>query len=163
MSGKLFQAWSNLQDREKMTIVAGSILVLVTAGYLLFDALWTTRSLLIQNRVTLLEEREWMQEQAILAEQLINDCRGNQILALENSDLLELIASRNQLVLESFTENLTNNEAVYSMRIESNDGNSVLRFIHQSACQGFTLAHVQIEKSESESLYSGQVEFIHEG
>ncbi len=155
--------WSNLQAREKMTIIVGSALVLVTACYLLFDNLWTVRSSLLENESALIEERDWMQEQSVLAEQLNNSCIENQILTLGNTDLLELLASRNQLVLESFRENSINSEATYSLRVESTDGNSILRFIHQSACQGFSLANLQINKSESEPYYLGQVEFSHEG
>lgn len=163
MSNKFFHIWSNLQAREQMTIVVGGTVVLVTACYLMFSGVWATRSLLVQERTELIEERQWMQEQVALAEQLTNNCRESQFLALGNPELLELLASRNQLVLANFSENSISNVATYSMRIESVDGNSILSFIHQSACQGFNLANVQINKSDSESLYSGQVEFSHEG
>ena len=157
------QFWLNLQAREKMTILVGSALVLVTACYLIFDNLWSVRSSLLENEAALIEERDWMQEQSVLAEQLNNSCIENQILSLENTALLEFLVSRNQLVLESFRENLANNEASYFLGVESTDGNSILRFIHQSACQGFSLANLQINKSETEPYYSGQVEFSHEG
>jgi len=163
MSLRYAQFWSNLQTREKRTILVGSALVLVTACYLLFDNLWTVRSSLLQSKTAFVEEKEWMQEQSILSEQLNNNCRENQILALGNTELLELLASRNQLVLESFREGSANNSATYSLVLESSDGNSILRFIHQSACQGFTLANVEIKKEVSESNYSGEVEFSHEG
>ena len=163
MRAKVFQCWSNLQDREKMTILIGSILVIGTACYLLFSTLWTTRSSLTREKAALIVESGWIQEQAALTEQLINNCRENQFLALDNKDLLELIASRNQMVLDSVIENISNNEASYAIRIESNDGNSILRFIHQSACQGFTLSYVEIDKSESKSFYIGELEFSHEG
>lgn len=163
MSHNFFHKWTNLQAREQLVIVLGSAIVLVTACYLLFSGLWTTRSLLVQEREKLIEERQWMQEQAVLAEQLTNNCRDSQFLALENSELLELLASRNQLVLTSFRESLNNNAATYAMSVESNDGNDILSFIHLSACQGFNLANVHINISDSGPSYSGQVEFSHEG
>ncbi|MDG2090917.1 MAG: type II secretion system protein GspM [Gammaproteobacteria bacterium] len=163
MSDKFLQFWSNLQAREQMTIVIGSTLVIATALFLLFSGLWEVRTSLIQERTELIEEREWMQEQVVLTEQLTNNCRESQFLALGNSELLELLASRNQLVLANFRESLINNGTTYSMSVESNDGNSILSFIHQSACQGFGLANVQINIGDSESSYSGQVEFSHEG
>ncbi len=163
MRAKVFQSWSNLQDREKMTILIGSIVVIGAACYLLFTTLWTTHSSLTREKVALMVESGWIQEQSALAEQLINNCRTNQFPSLDNQDLFELIASRNQMVLDSVIENISNNEASYAIRIESNDGNSILRFIHQSTCQGFTLSHVEIDKSESESFYTGELEFSHEG
>jgi hypothetical protein len=98
-----------------------------------------------------------------LAEQLMNSCNESQFLALGNTELLELLANRNQLILESFRENFVNNSATFSLRIESHDGNSILQFIHQSVCQGFTLAKVEIQKVGPESSYSGEVEFSYEG
>lgn len=163
MNNRLAQFWQNLQTRERMTILLGGALVLVTACYLLFDNLWTDRSLLLETRAALIEEREWMQEQAALSEQLNNSCTENQILTLSNTDLLELLAIRNQLALESFTETVIDRDARYSLSLESTDGNNILRFIHQSACQGFSLANLQINKSDSEPYYLGQVEFSHEG
>jgi len=163
MSSRQFNFGLNLESREKITFLVGAALVLLTACYLLFDNLWATRTYLIEGREALIEEADWMQEQAILSGQLNNSCLENQILSLGNTDLLELLASRNQLVLANFRESLINNEARYSLAIESTDGNSILRFIHQSACQGFSLANVQINKSESELYYMGQVEFSHEG
>ena len=163
MTGRLALFWHNLQASERMTILIGGALVLVTACYLLVDNLWTERSLLRETKAVLIEEREWMQGQAVLSEQLNNSCSENQILTLSNADLLELLASRNQLALESFTETIIDRDARYSLSLESTDGNNILRFIHQSACQGFSLANLQINKSDSESSYLGQVEFSHEG
>ena len=163
MSSRKMQFWSNLQAREKITILAGSALVLVTACYLLVGNLWTVRSSLLESKAVLIEESNWMQEQAALAEQLNNSCLDNQILTLENTNLLELLASRNDLVIQSIRENSLNNEATYSLGLESTNGNRILSFIHQSACQGFSLANLQITKSDSELYYVGQVEFSHEG
>ena len=80
MSGKLLQFWSVLQTREKITVLSGATLVLVTAVYLFFDGLWTSRSALMQDRTALIEEREWMQEQSAVAERLVSNCRDNQFL-----------------------------------------------------------------------------------
>ena len=82
MSDKFLQFWSNLQAREQMTIVIGSTLVIATALFLLFSGLWEVRTSLIQERTELIEEREWMQEQVVLTEQLTNNCRESQFLAL---------------------------------------------------------------------------------
>lgn len=163
MSSKLFLFWSALQAREKLTVLTGIFLVLVTAVYLLFDGLWTSRAMLLQDRSALLEEMEWMQEQSAVAERLATSCRENQFLALADDDLLELLASRNQLVLENFRQRPANGEIIYSMQIESINGNSILRFIHQSACQGFSLTNVQIGRNESETAFIGRLELSHEG
>jgi len=163
MSNKLLQFWSVLQTREKITVLSGATLVLVTAVYLLFNGLWTSRSALMQDRTALIEEREWMQEQSAVAERLVSNCRDNQFFALTDSDLLELLASRNQLVLENFRQRPANGEIMYSMEIESMDGNSILRFIHQSACQGFSLTNVLIDRSEQATSFTGRLEFNHEG
>ncbi len=163
MISKQVQFWQNLQASERKTIIVGVLLVLVTACYLLFDSVWEDRSALLENKSLLLDERVWMQEQAALSAQLNNSCVDNQILTLANTDLLELLASRNQLMLDNFRETAVSGGATYSLSVESIDGNSILRFIHQSACQGFSLANLQINKSDSESYYLGQMEFSHEG
>ena len=163
MSDKFLHFWSNLQGREQITIIIGSTTVLAAAVYLLFSGLWSTHVSLVKERTELIEEMQWMQEQVVLAEKLVNSCRENQVLALGNSDFIELFASRNKLVLANYKESLINNKVAYSMLIESNDGNSILNFIHQSTCQGFHLANMKISIGESESSYSGQVEFIREG
>lgn len=163
MISKISQSWSTLQSREKMTVVIGSVIVIVTALYLLFSGLLTARNELVEARRELIEERQWMQEQATLAGQLVNSCSESQFLALNNTGVLELLASRNNLVLANFRENFSSNNPSYSMGIESTDGNNILSFIHQSACQGFNLANVQIDKNVPELSYTAQVEFSHEG
>ena len=139
--------------------MAGCFLVVATAMYLVFAHAWSSRTLLLQEKAVLLAEQSWMQEQSMLAEQLLNNCRDNQSLALGQSEVLDLLATRNLLQLGSISAS----GARYSLRLESDDGNNILRFIHQSACQGFVLTSVQIVKAESADAYSGQVEFRHEG
>lgn len=155
---KLMQLWSALQQREKITIGSGTILVLLTALYLIVADIWAERSTLLQERTALLAEQMWMLEQSGLAEQLLNNCRDKQILELPETDLLELLASRNQLQLTVLQAGGTN----FALQLGGADGNDILRFIHQSACQGFMLTSVQIEKGESGANYTGRVEFRHE-
>jgi type II secretory pathway component PulM len=161
MSVKVFQFWSALQTREKITVLTGASIVLLTAIYLLFDGIWSTRASLLQQKAALMEERGWMQEQAQIAGRLSSACRENQFLALADIDLLELLASRNQLVLNDVRQGSANGENTYAMQVDSMEGNNILRFIHQSACQGFVLANISIEKSETES-FSGRLVLSHE-
>ncbi len=159
------QFWLGLQLRERRTILLGAALVIITAIYLLLDSIWNTRAMLIADRTALLEESLWMQEQAELAEVLGTSCRENQILALENRELLELLASRNQLNMTSFSEaeNTANaGRNIYNLRLEGASGDSILSFLFHSACQGFTLASLQIDKTTGVEQYTGQLELSNE-
>lgn len=154
----MIRLWARLQRREQITVLAGGLLVLLTAIYLLFAGLWETRAELLGQQTDLLEERAWLEEQSQLAMQLSNSCRENQILALGGRELVELLASRNQLRLE--TVNI--NGADFSLRLSAENGDNVLRFIYQSACQGFALSGLQIDRTDTDS-YLGRLEFRREG
>tara|TARA_R110000772_G_scaffold264509_5_gene385136 strand:- start:278 stop:766 length:489 start_codon:yes stop_codon:yes gene_type:complete len=156
---KIVHSWGTLQHREKVIILAGFSVLAATAVYLVFASAWSVRTTLLQEKTALLAEQNWMQEQSTLAGQLLNNCRDNQILALGQNELLDLLATRNLLQ----TGTISSSGTSYSLQVESADGNNILRFIHQSACQGFILTSVQIDKAESSDHYSGQVEFRHEG
>lgn len=159
MMAKLLQYWFALEHRERVTIVTGFLLVLMAAGYMLFDRLWVQRSALVQERDELMAEAAWMQEQAELAERLINSCSETQLLSLPPEELIELLATRSSLNVQ----NMDSNGSEIALQLSTADGNSILQFIHQSACQGFTLNAVQIQQEATGSTYLGNVEFRREG
>jgi type II secretory pathway component PulM len=156
---RILELWQGLEQRERTTICAGSLLVLLTAVYLLFDGLWTQRAALLQDRNALLAEASWMQEQAELAEQLVNACPESQLMPLPPDELIDLLATRSRLNVQ----NMNRNGSTYAMQLRAGDGNSILQFIHLSACRGFSLSAVQIQQDAASSAYLGNVEFRYEG
>ncbi|MAY02368.1 MAG: hypothetical protein CMQ38_05235 [Gammaproteobacteria bacterium] len=158
MADKLTQFWSALQQRERRTILAGALLILLAALYLIFDSIWVTRSALMDERADLLAEQTWMQDQAELAVQLQNNCRDLRIMSLAARERLNLLVNRNNLTLQ----NLRVNDDNYSFELRTEDGNNILQFIHHSACQGFSLSALTINR-EAANAYLGRVEFHHEG
>ncbi len=156
---KLLQHWFALEHRERMTILAGSLLVLMTAVYLLFDSLWVQRTALMQERDGLMAEAAWMQEQAELAERLVTGCSESQLMSLPPEELLELMATRSRLNVQT----MESNGSGIALQLSSSDGNSILQFVYQSACQGFRLSAIQIQQDATGSNYLGNVEFRREG
>ncbi len=158
MTEKLVRVWAGLQAREKVIILLGSALVLVTALYLVFSTNLELRKNLLEQRAALMLEQEWMQEQVLLVRELNNSCANMQILPLAPKELIELLASRKQLQIES----LALSDQSLSLQLSAQNGNTLLSFIHESSCQGFNLIEMQVENLDSDLDYMASLEFRYE-
>jgi type II secretory pathway component PulM len=142
----LRQYWHKLQESERRTLLLGAAVLALALVYLLLSQGLDERSFLQQRKADLLEQEQWLQEQAVLLIQLDNTCSGVQMLQLEPEALLRLLAQRTKLDILTLTA--SGNRYVLVM---SGDGNDVLMLAQQSICQGLALERIDLSLTETGS------------
>ncbi|MDC0598261.1 type II secretion system protein M [Gammaproteobacteria bacterium] len=154
---KVSESWVSLQQREQRVILAGVSIVCVAMMSLFFSTLLQTHNNLREQQKNLQTELLWLQDQAELAARLNNSCSVKQLSTAPGNEILKVLAERNQLTLIRLNESGSQN---YRLTSRASEGNNILRFVHQSACQGFELLNISIKAgTEEQTQFEGQMEF----
>lgn len=163
ISRQVSEHWQQLQQRERRVIVAGVIVVaLVGLGFML-NHFFQIKQELNQQQQDIAIKLEWMLEQAEINSSLASSCVGsigdNASVAdpAARQDLLSSLANIYQLELMSL--DFRNDE--YTVLVNSDNGNNILRFAHECACKGFELTNLSIENiGEDQEFYTGELELV---
>lgn len=145
LNGGLQTSWQRLQPREQYLILAGVVLVIVTAVWMLFSNVLDRRQVLMSERNLLLEELAFMQEQVGILARLGNACTDTRIDAGSARQLLQALALRNRVKAGNISEE---GSGRFTLQLEGADGNAFLRFAHHSACQGFDIVSIAVNPPE---------------
>jgi type II secretory pathway component PulM len=136
-----------MQPREKLFLKAGGALILVVLLVLLLLPNIEKYQQLNDQRNSLEADLAWLAEQRDLVAGLSNGCpKMNQSNGDQKANLTS-IAKRNQLKVESITDN----DESYVVSVTGDEGNKFLKSIYHIACQGYTFKNINLA-SEDEKL-----------
>lgn len=142
------EKWGQLSAREKGFVGGGAGLLILGLFYVMLLPAWDRYAELSKEKERLEDDFLWLEEQAEVVARLANNCPKRAMQTGSGSTVLGRIARRNRLPANELKDL---GDDRYSMIIEGLEGNQVLRFVHQSACEGFALKHLTIVRSSAES------------
>lgn len=143
----IMNTFAAMQPREKLFLKAGGALILVVLLVLFLQPSIEKYQQLNDKRNSLEADLAWLVEQRDLVAGLANGCpkmkqsNGDQKANISN------IAKRNQLRVESISDN----DQSYVVSVSGDEGNKFLKSIYQIACQGYTFKNINLA-SEDEKL-----------
>jgi type II secretory pathway component PulM len=147
--------FSAMQPREKLFLKAGGALILVVLLVLLLLPSIEKYQQLNDQRNSLEADMAWLVEQRDLVAGLSNGCpKMNQSNEDQKANLSN-IAKRNQLKVESITDN----EQSFLLSVSGDEGNKFLKSIYQIACQGYSFVGINLNPvDEKLSLLKANLE-----
>jgi type II secretory pathway component PulM len=147
--------YAAMQPREKLFLKTGGALILVVLLVLLLLPSIEKYQQLNDQRNSLEVDMAWLVEQRDLVAGLSNGCpKMNQSNEDQKANLSN-IAKRNQLKVESITDN----EQSFVLSVSGDEGNKFLKSIYQIACQGYSFVGVNLNpKDEKLSLLKATFE-----
>jgi type II secretory pathway component PulM len=136
--------FSAMQPREKLFLKAGGALILVVLLVLLLLPSIEKYQQLNDQRNSLEADMAWLVEQRDLVAGLSNGCpKMNQSNEDQKANLSN-IAKRNQLKVESITDN----QQSFLLSVSGDEGNKFLKSIYQIACQGFSFVGIKLNPED---------------
>jgi type II secretory pathway component PulM len=136
--------FATMQPREKLFLKAGGALILVVLLVLLLLPSIEKYQQLNDQRNSLEADMAWLVEQRDLVAGLSNGCpKMNQSNEDQKANLSN-IAKRNQLKVESITDN----EQSFVLSVSGDEGNKFLKSIYQIACQGYSFVGINLDPED---------------
>jgi type II secretory pathway component PulM len=133
-----------MQPREKLFLKAGGALMLVVLLVLLLLPSIEKYQQLNDQRNSLEADMDWLVEQRDLVAGLSNGCpKMNQSNEDQKANLSN-IAKRNQLKVESITDN----DQSFLLSVSGDEGNKFLKSIYQIACQGYSFVDINLNPED---------------
>jgi type II secretory pathway component PulM len=133
-----------MQPREKLFLKAGGALILVVLLVLLLLPSIEKYQQLNDQRNSLEADMAWLVEQRDLVAGLSNGCpKMNQSNEDQKANLSN-IAKRNQLKVESITDN----DQSFLLSVSGDEGNKFLKSIYQIACQGYSFVGINLNPED---------------
>jgi type II secretory pathway component PulM len=133
-----------MQPREKLFLKAGGALMLVVLLVLLLLPSIEKYQQLNDQRNSLEADMAWLVEQRDLVAGLSNGCpKMNQSNEDQKANLSN-IAKRNQLKVESITDN----QQSFLLSVSGDEGNKFLKSIYQIACQGYSFVGINLNPED---------------
>ena len=143
----IINTFAALQPREKLFLkVGGALLLLALLVMLLLPSIDKYQQLSDQKD-SLESDLAWLVEQRDLVAGLSNGCPNLSQSGSGQKANLSNIAKRNQLKVESVTDN----EQSFLISVSGDEGNKFLKSIYQIACQGYTFKSINLN-AEDEKL-----------
>ena len=140
----IMNTFAAMQPREKLFLKAGGALILVVLLVLLLLPGIEKYQQLNDQRNSLEADMAWLVEQRDLVAGLSNGCpKMNQSNEDQKANLSN-IAKRNQLKVESITDN----EQSFLLSVSGDEGNKFLKSIYQIACQGFSFVGIKLNPED---------------
>jgi type II secretory pathway component PulM len=137
-------AFAAMQPREKLFLKAGGALILVVLLVLLLLPSIEKYQQLNDQRNSLEADMAWLVEQRDLVAGLSNGCpKMNQSKEDQKANLSN-IAKRNQLKVESITDN----DQSFLLSVSGDEGNKFLKSIYQIACQGYSFVGINLNPED---------------
>lgn len=143
----IMNTFANLQPREKLFLkIGGALLVVVLLVSLLLPSIEKYQQL-NDEKNSLEADLAWLIEQRDLVADLSNSCSKLGQSGSDQKANLSNIATRNQLKVESVSDN----DQSFMLSVSGDEGNKFLKSIYQIACQGYTFTDIDL-KSEDKKL-----------
>ena len=140
----IMNTFAAMQPREKLFLKAGGALMLVVLLVLLLLPSIEKYQQLNDQRNSLEADMAWLVEQRDLVAGLSNGCpKMNQSNEDQKANLSN-IAKRNQLKVESITDN----EQSFLLSVSGDEGNKFLKSIYQIACQGYSFVGINLNPED---------------
>ena len=140
----IMNTFATMQPREKLFLKAGGALILVVLLVLLLLPSIEKYQQLNDQRNSLEADMAWLVEQRDLVAGLSNGCpKMNQSNEDQKANLSN-IAKRNQLKVESITDN----EQSFVLSVSGDEGNKFLKSIYQIACQGYSFVDINLNPED---------------
>jgi len=140
----IMNTFAAMQPREKLFLKAGGALMLVVLLVLLLLPSIEKYQQLNDQRDSLEADMAWLVEQRDLVAGLSNGCpKMNQSNEDQKANLSN-IAKRNQLKVESITDN----EQSFVLSVSGDEGNKFLKSIYQIACQGYSFVGINLNPED---------------
>ena len=140
----IMNTFATMQPREKLFLKAGGALILVVLLVLLLLPSIEKYQQLNDQRNSLEADMAWLVEQRDLVAGLSNGCpKMNQSNEDQKANLSN-IAKRNQLKVESITDN----EQSFVLSVSGDEGNKFLKSIYQIACQGYSFVGINLDPED---------------
>ena len=140
-------SWSQLQPREKLFLRAGVIVSVAALVYLTVLPLWDKHSTLSAQHSQLQADLQWLHQQQEVVSRLSNNCSVKLVSAGASRKILARLVRRNQLKLDSIEEA----SGSFSLEFSGSDANSIVRVVHEIACDGYLVQSLQIIKSADDA------------
>ena len=138
---------SRLQRREKLFLSAGAVVVVAALIYLTVLPSWDKYSLLSAQHSQLQADLQWLHQQREVVSRLSNNCSVKLLSDGAPRKILTRLVRRNQLKLDSIQEASTS----FSLKFSGSDANSIVRAVHEIACEGYLVNSLQIIKSADDA------------
>ena len=143
----IVNAFAALQPREKLFLKVGAgLLIVVLLIFLLLPSIEKYQQLNGQKN-SLEADLAWLAEQRDLVAGLSNGCPNLSQSGSDQKANLSNIAKRNQLKVES----ITNNDQSFLISVSGDEGNKFLKSIYQIACHGYNFVGIDLN-AEDEKL-----------
>ena len=140
----IMNTFAAMQPREKLFLKAGGALMLVVLLVLLLLPSIEKYQQLNDQRNSLEADMAWLVEQRDLVAGLSNGCpKMNQSNGDQKANLSN-IAKRNQLKVESITDN----QQSFLLSVSGDEGNKFLKSIYQIACQGYSFVGINLNPED---------------
>jgi len=140
----IMNTFAAMQPREKLFLKTGGALILVVLLVLLLLPSIEKYQQLNDQRNSLEADMAWLVEQRDLVAGLSNGCpKMNQSNEDQKANLSN-IAKRNQLKVESITDN----EQSFVLSVSGDEGNKFLKSIYQIACQGYSFVDINLNPED---------------
>ena len=140
----IMNTFATMQPREKLFLKAGGALILVVLLVLLLLPSIEKYQQLNDQRNSLEADMAWLVEQRDLVAGLSNGCPKMSQSNEDQKANLSNIAKRNQLKVESITDN----EQSFVLSVSGDEGNKFLKSIYQIACQGYNFVGINLNPED---------------
>ena len=140
----IMNTFATMQPREKLFLKAGGALILVVLLVLLLLPSIEKYQQLNDQRNSLEADMAWLVEQRDLVAGLSNGCSKMNQSNEDQKANLSNIAKRNQLKVESITDN----EQSFVLSVSGDEGNKFLKSIYQIACQGYSFLGINLDPED---------------
>ena len=140
-------SWSQLQPREKLFLRAGVIVSVAALVYLTVLPLWDKHSTLSAQHSQLQADLQWLHQQREVVSRLSNNCSVKLVSDGAPRKILPRLVRRNQLKLDSIQQASDS----FSLEFSGSDANSIVRVVHEIACDGYLVQSLQIIKSADDA------------
>lgn len=138
---RLQSAFSNLQEREKLFVLGGGLLILAGIIYLAILPQWDRHTQLVEQKNDLQADMQWLQDQRAVLIRLVNSCSSSSASG-NGQEVLTRLVRRNQLRLDS----LRATGSGFRVGLSGSDANRIVRLAHQIACEGYAVSYLEVSK-----------------
>lgn len=132
--------FAGLQPREQLILKLGAIALIPLLSIMFLLPKWESYSLLKDKLNSLESDMMWLSEQRETVERVANNCSKFNRQNIENKDKLSNLLRRNQLQIESVSQE---GESMF-FSVSGKEGNQFLKSIYGIACQGYTLNELSL-------------------
>ena len=140
--------WRAMQPRERRTLIAGVAVLSIAGYYLLLQPLVHNNKRLLTSQAHLHGSNQWLLEQRPLLERLHNSCPRSAVQGEGKlpKKVVSDLARRHGL---SVSERHQGAGQPMVLQVDGKDGNRLMHFIYQLACNGYQLQTLNLRSDPS--------------